>query len=180
MPSLQTARALFTGALIASFGGVQQSQADTIRIVIGGDFPLAKACFKNAADNLDTYEALEPCSRALEEERLTDLKRAIVYVNRRVISFNIGDYELAVSDFTAALDLQINVKAKTYTNRGFAYEAMGADNLARADYETALSINPDYFRASQRLEELEKPLYDRSAPPKRITVEAPKPHTPIS
>ncbi len=143
------------------------------RLSIGSPAPLADECYRNALNQLDTYEALEPCNASIETEPLTNRLRAAVLVNRGVIHFNLGDYAGAVDDFSTALDLNINVKAKTYGNRGLSYEAMGFDNLAKTDYQAALTFRPGYELAERRLEELEKPPYERQGVPKKITVEAP-------
>jgi len=144
-----------------------------LKVTLGQEHPLAIACFNNARDGGDHYDALTPCHRALAEYRLTDRKRAIVYANRGVIQFNVGDYDAAVSDFSTALDLKIHVQAKIHANRGLSYEALSLDYLAKADYQAALSINPSHRTARERLEELKKPLYDRSRLPRKITAEAP-------
>jgi tetratricopeptide (TPR) repeat protein len=145
------------------------------KFVIGNPSPLADQCYRNAYSQLDSYQALEPCNASIETETLTNRRRAAAHVNRGVIYFNIGDYERAAADFTTAIDLNINVKAKTYSNRGLSYEAMGVDNLAKADYQAALAFRPEYEFAKHRLEELEKPPYERQGVPKKITVEAPAP-----
>lgn len=98
-------------------------------------------------------------------------------MNRGVILYNLGDYDDAVADFSTALDLNINVKARVLANRGLAYEALGAEHLARTDYTAALAFNPDNKIAQRRLEELKKPIYERSRPPSRINagnVQAPR------
>ena len=60
------------------------------------------------------------------------------------------------------------MKAKVLVNRGLSYESIGADRLARVDYESALAFNPDNDTARRRLEELKKPIYERSRLPSRI------------
>lgn len=143
------------------------------KVVIGNETPLYQKCYENARDSLSSSDALEPCNRALQEEALTRRKTAIVYANRGVVQFNLGDYQAAVSDFTASLDHNINLKARIYANRGLSYEALQYEALARADYQAALSHDQDNDIASRRLQELEKPLYERSKLPRKITAEAP-------
>ena len=145
-----------------------------MKIILGHKTPLADICYKNARDGLENYEAAEPCNTSLESEPLNRHRRAGVHANRGVIYYNIGEYELSIEDFTASLELDINVVAKIRTNRGLAFEALGYDNLARSDYAAALVHNPDYTVASERLQELRKPVYERSRQPRKITVEAPE------
>ena len=58
---------------------------------------------------------------------------------------------------------------------GLAHEALGNDSLARTDYQAALAVNPKNATAAERLNELKKPIYDRSKLPRRITVGLPMP-----
>jgi tetratricopeptide (TPR) repeat protein len=136
--------------------------------VIGERFPLFIACYHAARDG-ETNADL--CDRSLAEEALSPRRQAIAHANRGVISFNLGDYVRAVSDFTTALDLGINDRSRVLANRGLAYEALRYDALARADYEQALFVNSANEVAARRLEELKKPVYERSAIPRKVTVE---------
>lgn len=145
------------------------------KTVIGEKTPLFHLCFENARDGDIDPGALEPCDRSLAEEQLTPRRTAIVHANRGVVQFNLGDYEAAVADFSAALRLGIHVQAKIYANRGLAYEALRYDALARADYQAALVVNSHNAIAKRRLEELKKPRYDRSNLPRKITAELPSP-----
>ena len=158
---------------LGASASADQTHEWSMKIVIGKKAPLADACYENARDAFEDYEALEPCNLSLENEPLMQRRRAGVYANRGVIYYNIGEYESAIEDFTASLDLNINVVAKVRTNRGLAYEALGYEALARTDYIAALNHDPDYADASDRLKELEKPIYDRSRLPRKIRVEAP-------
>ncbi len=146
-----------------------------MKIVLGDKTPFAGACYENARDGREDYEAVEPCNVSLESEPLSQRRRAGVRANRGVIYYNIGEYQRSIDDFTASLDLDINVVAKVRTNRGLAFEALGHESLARADYAAALVHNPNYAVATERLKELRKPIYERSTLPRKITVEAPEP-----
>ena len=160
-----TAIAVMAGAALA-----QQDEAGGVKI--GPAFPLMDACYRMAIDGATGAEGLEPCDRSLANEPLTDRRRAVVHANRGVVQFNSGDYGAAAEDFTAALDLGINVRARILVNRGLCFEALRYDSLARADYEAALSFNPDNAVALRRLEELKKPTFERSGVPRRITADA--------
>lgn len=165
--------ALCLAGVASSAQGAEESFG--VKTVLGQKTPLYHQCFENARDGDIDSGALEPCDRSLAEEELTPRKTAIAYANRGVVQFNLGDYEAAVSDFSSALRLGIHVQAKIYANRGLSHEALHYDVLARADYEAALKINPSHAVAARRLEELKKPIYDRSTLPRKITAELPPP-----
>lgn len=158
---------------MATAAAAQSTDTPSVVVTIGNKTPLHFRCFEHARDGDASQQAVEACSQSLENEPLTPRKRAINHANRGVVYFNIGDYESAIGDFTQALALNINDRAKLYANRGLTYETLRYDALARADYQAALAINPDHELAAHRLDELSKPLYERSRLPKRITAEAP-------
>lgn len=139
-----------------------------VKTVIRNGAPEFEQCYQNALSGGGDYDNITPCDAALGTEALSQRKTAIVHVNRGVIFYNLGDYSSAADDFTKALDLGINVKAKVLVNRGLTFEALNEERLARRDYEAALAFNPDNRTAQRRLEELAKPLYERSRPPARI------------
>ncbi|WP_428407583.1 tetratricopeptide repeat protein [Hyphococcus sp.] len=145
-----------------------KDDALVFKTVIENTIPYFDDCYQNARDGGADYALLRPCNLALENEALTPRLTAIAHVNRGVIRYNLGDYEDAIEDFSAALDLDIHVKAKVLVNRGLSYEAANAERLARIDYESALAFNPDNETARRRLEELKKPIYERSKLPSRI------------
>lgn len=157
--------------LIAAPAAAEDDSQSKFTVTIGGAPQSFLDCYANAQSGDVSPAAIAPCDRSLEKESLTERQKAVVYVNRGVIRFNIGDYSAAVADFTDALDLRIFARARTYVNRGLSFEAMGRDRRARADYEAALEINSNHPIATRRLQELDKPLYERSKPPRRITVE---------
>ncbi len=160
-------------AITAGLGFAADTKDPSMKVVVGSKWPLANSCYENARDAREDYEAVEPCNRSLESESLSQRRRAGVHANRGVIYYNIGEYEQSIDDFTTSLALDINVVAKIRANRGLSYEALGYENLAKADYIEALNINPKNKVATERLLELSKPLYERSTIPRKITVEAP-------
>lgn len=172
-------RVLVLLAAMAAFCTAASAQNGSSRpvIVIGGETSASEriACYQAALAGASDYEAMEPCNRALGFRNLPRNQRAHLYLNRGVIYYNIGDYEAAIDDFTAALKRNITVRAKTFANRGLSYEALGYIEYAKTDYEAALEYNPKDSVAINRLEELKKPQYERQSPPKRITVSAPAP-----
>ncbi len=157
-------------AALGQNGAVQNGREETLvfKTVIENTIPYFDDCYRNARDGGADYALLRSCDLALENEALTRRLTAIAHVNRGVIRYNLGDYEDAIEDFSAALDLDIHVKAKVLVNRGLSYEAANAERLARIDYESALAFNPGNETARRRLEELKKPIYERSKLPARI------------
>lgn len=153
---------------MAAFGPGSSEGELVFKTVVQNKIPHFDDCYRNAADGGADYALLRPCDLALENASLTQRQTAILHVNRGVIRYNLGDYEDAIDDFSTALDLDINVKAKVLVNRGLSYEAVSAERLARVDYESALAFNPDNQTARRRLGELKKPVYERSRLPSRI------------
>ena len=175
--SVSVALAGFIGAAAAQqFGGAStQQKGDTYEwsITISLDAPHHSACYDHARNGVASYDAVEDCDKALETETLSPRKTVAAHVNRGVIYYNLGEYEAALEDFTHALDLDVHAHAKTLVNRGLTYEALSYDALAKADYKAALAIRPNNQTALRRLEQLDKPLYERTRIPKTITAESP-------
>jgi tetratricopeptide (TPR) repeat protein len=67
--------------------------------------------------------------------------------------YNARDYNKAITQFTEAIRLNPN-NFRAYAYRGQAYRQRGEKNLAIKDLEKALSLNPSYKWASQRLKEI--------------------------
>lgn len=142
-------------------------------MTISLETPRHSACYDHARNGVARYDALEDCDKALETEPLSRRETVAAHVNRGVIYYNLGEYEAALEDFTQALDLDVYAQAKTLVNRGLTYEALSDDALAKADYKAALELKPDNRTARRRLEELEKPLYERTRIPRTITAGSP-------
>ncbi|MAW79757.1 MAG: hypothetical protein CMI63_05925 [Parvularcula sp.] len=159
---------LWMAMALAALGQNGERGELIFKAVIDNEIPYYDDCYHNARDGDADYALLDPCDLALQNEALTARQTAILHVNRGVIRYNLGDYADAIDDFTMALDLKIHVKAKVLVNRGLSYEAAGAERMARVDYESALAFNPDNKTARRRLDELKKPIYERSKLPARI------------
>jgi tetratricopeptide (TPR) repeat protein len=67
------------------------------------------------------------------------------YFYRGNLHYYRGDYGTAVVDFTRAISLTEFVEA--YSNRGVSYNDMGEYELALADYNQALELNPESAEA---------------------------------
>ena len=168
---------LFYGSAPLSIAAASDETTVEWKITVVNETPLHRKCYEHARDRVAEHSALAACDRSIETESLSPRQIAVTYANRGVINYNLGDYGGAVDDFTKALDRNIHTKAKIHANRGLSYEALFFDGLARADYEAALAADPDNRTAARRLEELDKPAYERARPPRRITAEAPTPLT---
>lgn len=70
----------------------------------------------------------------LNEAIRWDDTNAMAYHDRGALRFNAREFDKAVEDFTAAINLRPNEK-KFYLNRGHALKALGRESEAQADYE---------------------------------------------
>ncbi len=72
--------------------------------------------------------------------------RAAWYVNRGSLYYNQQKYELALSDWNKAIDINPNF-ADAYYNRGLLYSDQQKYELALADYNKAINLNPNFADA---------------------------------
>src|SRR6185437_2346267 len=80
------------------------SAAQGAVMTIGG--PLSHLCYESALAADSRAEALDGCTRALEEESLTTPDRAATLVNRGILFMSGGHYADADADFDAALKIE--------------------------------------------------------------------------
>lgn len=124
---------------------------------------------------------LEVCNLAIRQGDLTVLDLAGSYINRGVLHFGNGDYQLALQDFDAAIALTQELP-EAFVNRGYALVALerwaesinafergielGAPDLARAHFNRAIAHEElgqlreayaDYRKASELDPEWEAP-----------------------
>lgn len=59
---------------------------------------------------------------------------------------NLGDYERAIQDYTAAIDLDPGSAAAAHSNRGYAWRKLGQYEAAIADYTRALELDPSNLK----------------------------------
>ena len=76
------------------------------------------------------------------------------YVFRGGSYGSLGEWGLAIADYTYAIDL--NKKGDNYTSRGLAYFMAGEHEKAGSDLEEALRLNPEDPEAKAVMAELEK------------------------
>lgn len=65
------------------------------------------------------------------------------YHNRGLGYANLENYDAAIADYTAAINIDTNY-VTAYNSRGLAYEAIGDPEAALTDYNSALSIDPGF------------------------------------
>lgn len=92
------------------------SAAQGAVMTIGG--PLSHLCYESALAADSRAEALDGCTRALEEESLTTPDRAATLVNRGILFMSGGHYADADADFDAALKIEPRL-ADGWLNKGF-------------------------------------------------------------
>jgi tetratricopeptide (TPR) repeat protein len=67
--------------------------------------------------------------------------------NNRGVSYRrMGDLDIAVSDFDAAIGIDPSL-AEPFANRGVARKLLGQHELAKADLDQAISLRDDFFEA---------------------------------
>ncbi|RRH94787.1 hypothetical protein EH240_26225 [Mesorhizobium tamadayense] len=94
------------------------------------------ACIGNPAD---PARRLEACTRIVEDRADSPDKRAIAYFKRAYAWAAKGDYDRAISDSDAAIN--INPKyAVAYYNRGIFWSDKGDNRRAIADFGQAISF----------------------------------------
>ncbi len=98
----------------------------------------ASACYQNAADELS--ENTGPCDVALDDRATSRTDRKKTLVNRGVIYNRRGDYNDALADFNAAIEIDDDL-AEAYVNRGNTWFYAGRLDDAMADYEKALALD---------------------------------------
>jgi tetratricopeptide (TPR) repeat protein/S1-C subfamily serine protease len=72
--------------------------------------------------------------------------RAVWYVNRGILYYNQQKYDLALSDWNKAIDINPNF-AEAYNNRGNLYSDLQKYDLALSDWNKAIDINPNFAEA---------------------------------
>jgi tetratricopeptide (TPR) repeat protein len=96
-----------------------------------------------ACQNADAQIAIAGCSRDIESgEEKTAADLAIAYYDRAMAYDSEGRSEMAISDYTKAIELNPD-DSNYYDNRGADYFDSGRVNDAIADFRTALKVNPN-------------------------------------
>lgn len=77
--------------------------------------------------------------RRATKVRVKEPKDAAGWVDHAVELLRGGEHQKAVEGFTRAIELDVNF-AKAYAGRGVAFEALGRQEEAKADYKTSIGI----------------------------------------
>jgi tetratricopeptide (TPR) repeat protein len=109
-------RNLFFAAGAAVFAIIASSPASGAILSLGG--PLSHTCYDSARSQDAGDQAIEGCTRALQEESLTPHDFAATHVNRGILNMIRGHDSDADSDFDAAL-LTNQKLADAWLNKGF-------------------------------------------------------------
>ena len=108
-------------SVVLTTGLLLPLRADAQAVMIYGRDPDARQCFDSARRAVDfggtSRSALTSCTDALEGGNLRTKDRAATHVNRGILSMALSDYEKALQDFDAAMDLHPGYGA-IYVNRG--------------------------------------------------------------
>ena len=145
---------------------------DTRTVIVGGE-DRAADCYEAARRGEGSLAAVAACDEAIEGAAFA-INRTASRVNRGVVHYNGARYAEAVADFSGVIDAG-TASARVLVNRGLAYEQMGRnerryDALAAADYARALERQPRNRVARRRLDELAKPVLERTPLARRIVV----------
>jgi tetratricopeptide (TPR) repeat protein len=87
-----------------AFVAISAASAAHSAILVSGN-SAARTCYVAAAQQANSSRSLAPCDRALEQGLLTHRDRLATHVNRGIIQFHRGQYDLALNDFDAALEM---------------------------------------------------------------------------
>ncbi|PQA86756.1 tetratricopeptide repeat protein [Hyphococcus luteus] len=98
--------------------------------------------------NGDLGAALEDFNEAIE----MDAALGEAYLNRGNSYYLAQRFDDAMADYERALDIGVGKPWAAWYNIGLVYEAKKQPDKAREAYEEALSANPDFTQAQQKLE----------------------------
>ena len=97
--------------------------------------------------NGDLQKAIKDFNAALEI--VPDQPEA--WLNRGNSWFLAGQFNQAVEDYERSLELDIQKPWAAWYNIGLSYDALKQPDRAKAAYETALELNPDFSKARAKL-----------------------------
>jgi tetratricopeptide (TPR) repeat protein len=132
--------------------------------------PLAADYFKNALNirpkSIEAYYGLGMFFQSVEEyNKAIESYTTILKIDPKYkyAHFNLGYihlvylkvYDAAIKHFTDAIIVDPNY-AEAYYNRGYSFELRGDINNARTDYIQAMKIKPNYSKAVEGMNRLDK------------------------
>lgn len=102
---------------------------------------LARLCYESADAAQPSKVGLQNCTRALNEEALSQRDRAATFVNRGILHMYDKDLDKALADYDAGLALKPNL-AEAYVNKGIALlHRGGQDREAVAALSRGIELN---------------------------------------
>jgi len=99
------------------------------------------ACYESARDSNPDLAILY-CSRVIQSDKINEYDKSAALLNRGVAYRQAGNFEAAISDYTAVIELN-GEDDVAYANRANAYRQAGDLAAARTDIDEALALNPD-------------------------------------
>lgn len=122
-----------------------------VSALVGLAMSVSTASADGIDDNMNCYDqfhggdmklAIYYCSRAIQSGELEPGDVVVALLNRGVAYKNTGNLEMAVIDYSSALDLAPD-DALLYSNRANAYRELGRTAEGLEDINKALELNPE-------------------------------------
>jgi tetratricopeptide (TPR) repeat protein len=109
------------------------------------------ACGRSAAQNSDSCvlfdgspkDRIAACTKLIESGQFTGRQLAQAFVTRGAAYDDNKQYELAIREYTKAIELQPDF-ALAFNGRGSAYDENGQLDLALANYKEAIRLDPSF------------------------------------
>lgn len=115
--------------------------------------------------DFDDQKALKLLGEALTESQGDPRRLALAYFNRGEVYSSRGDYDLALTDFTAALALPQDdgERALTLISRAETYNRRNRNDEALKDYDASLLLAPDQLGARTARGQLQQKIGNKDA-----------------
>ena len=95
----------------------------------------------NGVDRSSPEPVIKGCTALIESGKETTLVLAIAHTNRGNAYATKGDFDLAISDFDAAIKYNPEF-SKPFNNRGVAFQKKGKYDRAIKDFDEAIKLQP--------------------------------------
>ena len=82
------------------------------------------------------------CTKAARATDLTNFERAVALRHRGIMNHRLGEFDLAIRDYTLSIDLTPE-EGRSYYLKGLVYEEMGEEKRANSQYRNANLYSPD-------------------------------------
>lgn len=109
-------------------------------IALASAFPNLAVAASDCADSSGDV-AIAACTSRIKSGKFSGIEQAKNYYNRGYEYDEKSDYDLAISDYTAALKINPNY-TRAFFNRGLAFVHKGDYDRGIADYDQAIRLNP--------------------------------------